>query len=295
MTDARRGSSPDLLAEAQATITQQADELERLRRRLDDERFAEELRRVLVLAAAAGTIASPMTHARLLEHIVETAADVIGARAGALLLVDEARNELTFEVAIGPKAAEVKRIRVPLGQGVAGLVAISGQPMAIADAGRDPRHASDIARQVGYYPESILCVPLVYGDRLTGVLELLDKDGAPAFSAADMHSLGLFANQAAVAIEQSRTLRNVATLTGELLRTPDAETGAALAERARQFAARIEADDAAAGQALDLAALVQEITWYGEHEREACRTILRAFADYLRQRPDSMASRGTLP
>jgi GAF domain-containing protein len=294
MVDAPQGSDPDLLAEARATIARQANELERLRHRLEDERFAEELRGVLVLAAAAGTIASPVTHARLLQLIVETAADVIGARAGALFLVDEAHNELTFEVAIGPKAAEVKRIRVPLGQGVAGLVAVSGQPMAIADAGRDPRHASDIAQQIGYYPETILCVPLFYGDRLTGVLELLDKDDAPAFSAADMNTLGLFANQAAVAIEQSRTHRNLAALLAELLRTPDtAET--AMSERARQFATRIETEDAAAGQALDLAALVQEIAWFGEHERDACRLMLRAFADYLRQRPDSMASRGTLP
>ncbi len=294
MVEAPQGSDPDLLAEARATITRQANELERLRRRLEDERFAEELRGVLVLAAAAGTIASPVTHARLLQLIVETAADVIGARAGALFLVDEAHDELTFEVAIGPKAAEVKRIRVPLGQGVAGLVAVSGQPMAIADAGRDPRHASDIAQQIGYYPETILCVPLFYGDRLTGVLELLDKDGASAFSAADMNTLGLFANQAAVAIEQSRTHRNLAALLAELLRTSDAEE-TAISERARQFAARIEAEDAAAGQALDLAALVQEIAWFGEDERDACRTILSAFADYLRQRPASGASRSTLP
>ena len=64
-----------------------------------------------------------------------------------------------------------------------------------------------------------------------------------------------------------------------------------MSERARQFAARIEAEDAAAGQALDLAALVQEIAWFGEEEREACRTMLRAFADYLRLRPDSVVSR----
>jgi len=295
MADAPQERDPDLLAEARATITRQAAELERLRRRLEDERFAEELRSVLVVAAVAGTIASPLTHARLLQLIVETAADVIGASAGALFLVDEAHNELNFEVAIGPKAAEVKRIRVPLGQGVAGLVAVSGQPMAIADAGRDPRHASDIAQQIGYYPESILCVPLFYGDRLTGVLELLDKDGAATFSAADMNTLGLFANQAAVAIEQSRIHRNLAALLAELLRTPDAEAETAMSERARQFAIRIETEDAAAGQALDLAALVQEIAWFGEHEREACRTMLRAFADYLRQRPESMARRGTLP
>lgn len=283
MTAAHQGDESNQLAQAQATIAQQTEELERLRRRLADERFAEELRGVLALAAAAGTIASPVTHTRLLELVVETAADVIGARAGALFLVDEARDELIFEVAIGPRAAEVRHVRVPLGQGIAGLVAVSGQPMAIADAGRDPRHASDIAQQIGYYPESILCVPLFSGDRLTGVLELLDKEGAPAFTAADMHTLGLFANQAAVAIEQSRTHRTFGALLGDLLRASGGDSSARLAERARRFAAQIEAEDTAAGQALDLAALVQEIVWRGERERVACRAILRAFADYVRQ------------
>ena len=220
MVDAPQGSDPDLLAEAQATITRQAMNWSAYAAGSRTSGSPKSYGACSSSRSAAGTIASPVTHARLLQLIVETAADVIGARAGALFLVDEAHNELTFEVAIGPKAAEVKRIRVPHGQGVAGLVAASGQPMAIADAGSDPRHASDIAQQIGYYPETILCVPLFYGDRLTGVLELLDKDGAPAFSAADMNTLGLFANQAAVAIEQSRTHRNLAALLAELLRTP---------------------------------------------------------------------------
>jgi hypothetical protein len=110
-----------------------------------------------------------------------------------------------------------------------------------------------------------------------------------------MSTLSLFANQAAVAIEQSRTHRNLAALLDELLRMPEVDTNPEMSERARQFALRIEAEDSAAGQALDLAALVQEIAWFGEHEREACRTMLRAFADYLRQRPDPAVFLGGSP
>jgi hypothetical protein len=97
-----------------------------------------------------------------------------------------------------------------------------------------------------------------------------------------------------VAIEQSRTHRSLAALLGELLRDAEDDAGAALGERAERFAARIEAEDSAAAQALALAALVQEIAWHGEAEREACRLILRAFADYLRQRPGS-AGRDVAP
>ncbi len=102
------------------------EEISRLKRRLADERFAEDFKDALTLAAAAGEIASPVTHSRLLEMIVKTAASVIPSRAASLLLVDQETEELVFEVALGPEAEEVRKFRVPLGHGIAGLVAVSG-------------------------------------------------------------------------------------------------------------------------------------------------------------------------
>jgi GAF domain-containing protein len=282
------------LARAQETIVRQAEEIERLRRQLADERFAEDLREALTLATAVGNIASPVTHSRLLEMIVETAAHVIFARAAALFLIDEEAQELVFEVALGPRAEEVKKFRVPLGHGIAGLVAMTGQPMAISGAESDPRQAVDIARSVGYTPQSILCVPLFYHDQIIGVLELLDKEGASSFSATDMEDLGLFANQAAVAIEQSRTNRNLAALLGEVLQPVGGTTDGQrqeLQERARAFAERLEGDTTFR-QALDLARLVQEIAHQGENELNGCQAILRGFAEYLRSRPGPVGELG---
>jgi len=294
MNDESGAGDQGTLARAQETITQQAEEIERLKRRLADERFAEDLREALILSAAAGTIASPVAHSRLLEMIVETAAHVISARAAALFLIDEEAEELIFEVALGSKAEEVKKFRVPLGHGIAGLVAVSGQPMAVSDAQRDPRQAADIAQSVGYTPESILCVPLFYHDQIIGVLELLDKEGAPSFSVTDMENLGLFANQAGIAIEQSRTNQNLAALLGEALKTiGGASEGQRMQERARAYAERLE-EDAGFVRALDLARLVQEIAHQGENELEGCQAILRGFAEYLRSRPDLSSELGAV-
>src|SRR5688500_8340791 len=124
MDDARRNGDREALARADATIARQVVEIARLQRRLEDERFAADLRDALAVASSAAVIAAPVTHQRLLEMIVETAAEVIGARAGALFRIDEATEELIFEVALGPKAAEVRQFRVPLGHGIAGLVAL---------------------------------------------------------------------------------------------------------------------------------------------------------------------------
>jgi GAF domain-containing protein len=287
MSDSGGTEDRNALAEAQRIVAQQADEIQRLRAQLSDDRFARELREVFSLAATAGTIAAPVAHSRLLELIVQTAAHVISARAASLFLLDEAADELVLEVATGPKAAEARRLRLPIGHGIAGLVAASAQPMAISDAQRHPQHAADIAARVGYLPTSILCVPLTYEDQTIGVLELLDKVGAASFGLADIEALGLFAEQAAVAIEQSRTLRGLAALIGEMLHllgdTSDPRIHQ-LQEEARAFARRIE-DEPAYQQALELARLIQQLGRHGEADLKACQTIVRAFVDYARSRP----------
>ncbi len=282
---------PADLAEALAVIARQAEELERLRLQHTDARLAEDLRAALVRSALAGTIAAPVTHSRLLEMIVETAAQVISSQAASLFLVDEERRELVFEIALGQKAEEVKKFRVPLGHGIAGHVAATGQPTATSGT-VDPRQALEIGESVGYVPRTILCVPLFYADRVIGVLELLDKADQATFTMLDMHVLGLFANMAAVAIEQSRTRDSLSGVIAEMVLEfssgglPDVERQQLM--RGMQRLAGNIARDERYQQALGVVRLVEEIARRGEHELGACEAVLRAFADYLR-RPQPMA------
>jgi GAF domain-containing protein len=245
----------------------------------EDLQFAARLRTALGTAASAGKIGSHVPRAALLEMIVSTAVHVLRAAAGALLLVDEETDELVFEVAVGGQAETVKTLRVPLGHGVAGLVAMTGQPMAVTDAQTDAVAAQDIAEQVGYRPSSILCVPLFYGDRILGVLELLDKADGSSFTPPDTEALGLFANQAAVAIEQSRLHESVVAL------VEDAMRGDGDAQREATAFAVTVAQDPSSRRTIEIAELVQEISRSGTDELEACRALLEGFAEYLRRRP----------
>jgi GAF domain-containing protein len=272
-------SSPNPFRGATATVEDSA------RSNADDVRFAASLREALSLAESVGTIGARVTHSELLQMIVATAAQVLRARAGALLLVDEDTEELVFEVAVGGEAEDVKKFRVPVGHGIAGHVAVTGQPIAVSEAATDPRMATDIADRVGYRPDSILCVPLFYDDEVIGVLELLDKEDGSSFTAADIESLGLFANQAAVAIEQSRVHASLGALIGDVLRTvgDGKELQQTLESDASAFAGRVE-QDPTSRDALALAQLVHEIAKTGEREAQACRAILESFAEYLRAR-----------
>jgi GAF domain-containing protein len=283
---------PADLAEALEVIRRQAAEIERLRLQHADARLAEELRAALVRSALAGTIAAPVTHSRLLEMIVETAAQVISSQAASLFLIDEERRELVFEIALGQKAEEVKKFRVPLGHGIAGHVAATGQPTATSGTA-DPRQAREIGENVGYVPRTILCVPLFYADRVIGVLVLLDKTDGATFTMLDMHVLGLFANMAAVAIEQSRTRESLSSVIADMVlefstgNLPD-EQREQLIDGMRRLAGDI-AHDERYQQALGLVRLVEEISRGGERELATCEAVLRAFAEYVRWRPQAMA------
>jgi GAF domain-containing protein len=254
--------------------------------------LVDELRAVFGLTAAASTIGAPATHTHLLQMIVRTAAFVINARGGSLLLIDQDTQELVFEVATSEDVSELKHVRVPMGEGIAGLVAMTGQPIAVTDAQNDPRHAREIAEQTGYLPRSLLAVPLQYEDRVIGVIELMDKHGADAFDANDIHALGLFAGQAAVAIEQSQAQQNLAALLRELLGSLSGPlTSEALQQRVTQFAQQLEAE-APFRRSVELAQQVHEIAQYGQAESDACLAILRGFAAYaqLRRRYEDPAA-----
>ena len=271
-------SQPADLDEARRLLEQQAAEIERLRERLADDRFADDLRDLLLAVATTATLAAPAPHQAALRQIVATAVDVLDAQAASLFLLDEESDELVFAVALGGKAEEVQQFRLPIGRGIAGYVAATGQPIAVADAGADPRFAREIGEAVGYIPQTILCVPLVLDGRVVGVLEVLDKSGGVTFSTRDMEVLGQFASLAALVVEQSllaHDLRHLfRSLLGELVQDD------ALARPAQRFA-----DHAAAGaeraDTLYLAGLVREIGRQGAAGRRLAIDLLTGLTRFL--------------
>jgi len=287
-----RAPGQDALVQAQATIARQDAEIQRLRQQMADNRFADELRRSLVVAGAAGAIATPVAYTQLLRLLLETAAHVINSATASISLVDEERGELVIQYAVGPGAQQAEGLRFPLGHGVAGLVAATSQPMAISNASTDPRHAAEIAEQTGYRPNTILCVPLLHEERVLGVLQLLDKAGGRSFTTTDIETLGLFGAQAAIVVEQSRTSTSLSALIGQLLSAPGGAGGQiGVSDAAHAFAAAVEADSAYHAT-LELAQLVQRIASQGEQERQLCASLLQSFATYFAARPQLTLSGG---
>lgn len=145
---------------------------------------------------------------RILRSIVDATASLFDAEAASIALVED-DGRLRFRVAAGDRGQGVLGMTVNPGEGVAGYVASTGQPLALTDVARDPRFGRTTAEATGYVPNSILAVPLELDDRVIGVLEVLDKRNGGAFDLADIARAAIFARQAAVAIDTSRVERDV--------------------------------------------------------------------------------------
>lgn len=110
-----------------------------------------------------------------LESAVRTTRQLLGAAACSCALVSDDGTQLTFAAADGEGADAIVGVTLPLTRGIVGWVALTGQPIAVADVAKDKRFAEDVAESTEYVPTSILAAPLVSidGDVL-GVLEVLD-------------------------------------------------------------------------------------------------------------------------
>ena len=170
-----------------------------LEKELEAERGA---RRALVEASVS--LNSLLSLPDLLAAIMRTATDLMDAETSSLMLLDEATNELTFEVATGDPAAEVAQMRVPADQGVAGWVMKHKKPALVNDVQKDERFYSQIDRASGYKTRSMLAVPLDIRGRVIGVVEMINKRDNSGFTERDQEIAVAFAAQAAVAIENAR-------------------------------------------------------------------------------------------
>jgi GAF domain-containing protein len=152
-------------------------------------------------AVAASALAGEEAHRELLQSIVETARSIFGAKASSIILYDEGADELVFRAATGEGSEGLIDTRFGAGEGIAGFVLRSGEPLVVEDVAQDPRFARHVAERSGYVPKGLMAVPLLRGERSLGVLQVLDRPADARFTVAEMDLLALFGRQAAIALD----------------------------------------------------------------------------------------------
>jgi GAF domain-containing protein len=152
-------------------------------------------------AVAAGVLGAEKNYRELLQSIVEVARAIFHAKASSIFLLDEESDELVFEAVAGEGSESLIGRRFPSSNGIAGFVLVSRQPLVVENVLEDPRFSRETAESTGFVPKGLMAVPLLHEERVLGVLEVLDRPSDARFTLAEMELLGLFANQAAIALD----------------------------------------------------------------------------------------------
>ncbi len=125
-----------------------------------------------VFHEVARALTSNLDLKAILRTIMSQMEEFFGPERWSLLMVDEERGELYYALSAGLDETQLRDTRIKLGEGVAGYVATSGEPLVVPNIQRD----EEWRRFAEEHPElnlhSIACVPIRHGDRTLGVLQL---------------------------------------------------------------------------------------------------------------------------
>lgn len=172
----------------------------KLQRVIESLATREEVERLQTIVDASKLINSSIEAEALFTSILSVATTELGVERGTVYFVDEQHNEIWSKVAHG---LDVREIRLPIGKGLAGTVAASGEAVILHDAYADPRFDQSQDRRSGFRTRSMLCVPIRNrARRIVGVLQLLNKKQG-SFGERDLAFLDAISDHMAIAMENA--------------------------------------------------------------------------------------------
>ena len=180
------------------------------------QRLEQQLREMTAMSDVALALSSTMEVQTLLGMIMEKSKEVMQAEASSLLMLDQDASLLRFQVALGTAGGALQSTTMAVGQGIAGWVAQTGEPLLVPDAYQEPRFDPSFDQRTGFRTRSILTVPLKARGEVTGVVQVVNKRGQAAFDEHDMRLFQSFASQASVALENARLYEHTKAMAEDL-------------------------------------------------------------------------------
>lgn len=154
------------------------------------------------LGNALGAATRPTALHQELTAAVASIHQLFGAAACSCALVEEDSETLRFAAAVGAGADAILDVTLPIGRGIVGWAAMSGEPIAVSDVTTDTRFARDVAESTNYVPTSLLAAPIVSRTgEVLGVLEVLDPATQGTNTGRDLNVLGALASQLATIVQ----------------------------------------------------------------------------------------------
>jgi diguanylate cyclase (GGDEF)-like protein len=148
----------------------------------------------------------------ILGAIMEKMAQFFGPERWSMMMVDEVTNELYYVIAVGQDAESMKGLRIPLGEGVAGWVAATGNPLIVPDVILDPQWSKFAAAHPELGIQSIACIPIRAANKTLGVIQLLNSK-LDLMSEYSISFLRILCDYAAIAIQNAKSVTLIQELT----------------------------------------------------------------------------------
>lgn len=155
-----------------------------------------------VLTKLSGLLNSSLDFEYVKRRAITAATELLDCETSSLLLKD-GKGKLFFEVALGEKGEIVKRFQLTIGEGIAGWVAMSGEPLIVPNAQEDPRFFKEVDQAADFVTHNIICVPLRIKKEIMGVIQGINKREGE-FTQDDIELFQSLADQIAIALDNAR-------------------------------------------------------------------------------------------
>jgi len=169
---------------------------------ISEQEVRKKTQKVVQLVEISAVLNSTLKPETLLKNILDTAADLLDCGGVSILLYDEREKELRFAATTSGNIDELEKIPVPLDNSLAGTIFTENRHLVINSTQDDPRHYNEVGDEVGFQVDSLLGAPMRIKDRVTGVIEALNKTEGE-FTDFDVSLLLVVASQAAISIHNA--------------------------------------------------------------------------------------------
>ncbi len=164
----------------------------------------ERTERLSLLSHLGQILNSTLDHQEVRRRATEAATRLMKSEVGSLLLIDEEKNHLYFEVALGNREDAIRRITLNIGEGIAGWVAQTGESLIVNAPEKDPRFFKGVDEKTEFKTRNLICVPVKVKERTIGVLEAINKEKGKDFDEEDLSLFLSLADQVAIALDNAR-------------------------------------------------------------------------------------------
>ena len=171
-----------------------------------------QMKHLTVFHQVARALTQSLELREILEIIMQKMVQFFNPERWSMLMVDQNGNELTYAIAVGEDAESLRGLTIPMGEGLAGWVASTGNPLVVPDVSQDIQWSAFSRAHPELRISSIACIPIRSNDRTLGVIQLFNSK-LDLMSEYSQSFIRILCDYAAIAIQNARSVELIHQLT----------------------------------------------------------------------------------